>query len=210
MGQGASGSAGVVVAAVSSGQLEIIVLGAAAALALTLVALKLWFSRNRRLRKAASAGYHQRDLARYSTHGIGEPADEAGDPRHRPLAPNFAAPVAGHQRSGGAEHPAPVPGARSRSASPRFGTFDPTENLVPAFDSETAERLRPPTPPPSAITESAEGAELAPSEPRAEPPQPVPASDVEEEIPPPAGALPLLQQPPPSPPAEPERHSSAS
>jgi hypothetical protein len=202
MGQVGSGKAGVVVAAVGSGQLEIIVLAAAVALAVLLVGLKAWFSRNQRLRKAAGAGYHQRDLARYTTRGVGETDETAGNRRDRPLAPSFAAPGR-HHGSRGAEPPAPA--ARSQSEGSRFGTFDPATNLVPAFDSETAQRLRPPAPLPSAVVDPPPSApEAGPSETWAA------ASGVEEEIPPPDGALPLLQQPPPSPPSEQERHSSAS
>jgi hypothetical protein len=206
MGQVVPGSAGLVVAAVGAGQLEVAVLVAGAVLAVTLLAIKVWFSRDRRLRKAASAGYHQRDLARYTSHGIGRSTEGQPDPRSRPLAPTFVAPAPGHHPARVPDHPDPTPSPRAGSktsgrSNRSYGTFDPVSNLVRAFDTEAAQNLRPPTPLPHAVVQPTR------SRPDAETPQQIPSLEVEEEIPPPAGALPLLVQPPP--PVKPEQRSSA-
>jgi hypothetical protein len=201
MGQVDPGSAGLVVAVVGSRQLEMVAVGAAVLFAVLLVAVKWWFSRAQRLRKAASSGYHQHDLARYTQGGV-EPTEPSDDPRSRPLAPTFVAPTAGARSGRAGEHhvaspPAPTSGRRN---SP-YGVFDPTANVVRAFDTVEAERLRPPTHVHPALVQPTEA---GPSE---DPPEGVPDLDDQEEIPPPEGALPLLQQP--APPPEPEKHSSA-
>lgn len=202
MGQVGAGNAGLVIAATGTAQLEIVVVAAAVFFALALVAIKLWFSHTQRLRKAASSGYHQRDLARYTPGGVEPSSEPSDDPRSRPLAPTFVAPTAG-ARSGRAEehHGPPAPAPASGRRTSRYGIFDPMANVVRAFDSVEAQRLRPPTRVPTDVVQSAEAQE------NDAPAQDVPAIDTEAEIPPPAGALPLLQQPPPPP--EPEKHSSA-
>ena len=201
MGQVDPGGAGLVVAAVGSRQLEVVAVGAAVLFALLLVAIKLRFSHDQRLRKAASSGYHQHDLARYTPGGV-EPTEPSDDPRSRPLAPTFVAPTAGARPGRAGEHRVPSPPAPTtgRHTSP-YGVFDLTANVVRAFDTVEAQRLRPPTHVPPVLVQPAEA---RPSE---DPPEEVPDLDGEEEIPPPEGALPLLQQPPPPP--EPEQHSSA-
>ncbi len=207
MGQVVPGTAGLVAAGVGSGQLEVIVVAAALFFALALVGIKLWFSHDQRLRKAATSGYHQRDLARYTKRGVGRDTEPSVDPRSTPLAPTFAAPTASARPGRAVEHHLPPPPAHPNAANTSsrrtssHGPFDPTVNVVRAFDAAEAQRLRPPSHlPPSPVQPAAvtPGADL---------PQEVPDLPVEEEIPPPDGALPLLRQPPPS--SEPEKHSSA-
>ncbi|MGB7051952.1 MAG: hypothetical protein WBG41_10320 [Acidimicrobiales bacterium] len=202
MGQVDPGSAGLVVATVGSRQLEIVAVGAAVLFAVLLVVVKLWFSHAQRLRKAASSGYHQHDLAHYTPRGVEPETEPSDDPRSRPLAPTFAAPTAGARPGRAGEHHVPSPAAPTtgRRTSP-FGVFDPTADVVRAFDTAEAQRLRPPTQIPPALVQPAEAGSGE------EPPEGVPDLDGEEEIPPPEGALPLLQQP--APPPEPEKHSSA-
>jgi hypothetical protein len=202
VGQVGPGSAGLLAAVVGSGELELVAVGAAVFFALALAVVKLWFSHDQRLRKAASRGYHQRDLARYTPGGVEPTPEESDDPRGRPLAPSFAAPVAGARSGRAAEHHAsPPPGPTTGRCTSPYGLFDPTTNVVRAFDTAEAQRLRPPNQVPPVP------AQPAPVESGASPLDDVPALDAEEEIPPPAGALPLLRQPPPPP--EPEQHSSA-
>ena len=202
MGQVDPGSAGLLVAAVGSGQLEIVAVGAAVFFAGALAVIKLWFSHDQRLRKAASSGYHQRDLAHYTPGGVEPDPEQSDDPRARPLAPSFAAPTAGARSGRAAVHHVPSPPAPTtgRHSSP-YGIFDPTATVVRAFDTAEAQRLRPPNQTPPVPAHPAE------AEPGEGPLHDAPDLGAEEEIPPPAGALPLLQQPPPPP--EPEQHSSA-
>ena len=209
MGHGLFGSTGLI-AGLSSGRLEEVALGSAAGLALVLLAVKAWYSHDLRVRRAAASGYHQHDVAHYTPGGVDRPAESVVDPKSRPLAPSFTASArrrrpTGDQR-GSARPDGSRPGAPTVS-SHALGTFDPVSNLVPAFDTEDAWRQRPPTSLPSAIVTSSGMTAKGLS------PQDVPDLPVEEgaeEIPPPAGALPLLEQPPPSPPpGEAKRHSSA-
>lgn len=180
----------------SSARLEEVALGTAAGLALMLLAVKAWFSHDHRMRRAAASGYHQRDVARYSSDGVGHPVEGAVDRKSRPLAPSFAAPVRGGRNPGGSARLGTSRHGIPAGTSPPLGTFDPVTNLVRAFDTEEAWRQRPATPIPTAIVKTTGPPPAAGS------PQVIPDLEVEEEIeeiPPPAGALPLLVQPPPPP-----------
>ena len=201
MGQVDLGRAGLVATVVGSGRLEIVAVGAAVFFAMVVVALKLWFSHDRRLRKAASSGYHQHDLAHYTPRGVEPETEPSDDVRSRPLAPTFVAPSARARRRAGEHHMASPPASKTHGRASTYGVFDPTADVVRAFDTTEAQRLRPPTQIAPALVQPAE------ARPSVDPPADVPDLDTEEEIPPPEGALPLLQQPPPPP--EPEKHSSA-
>src|ERR1700733_2061572 len=195
MGHGAPGTAGSVAAlSFSADRLEVVAIGTAVALALVLLAVRPCSPPNQRRRKAASAGYHHRDVARYGRDGLGrqEPSQYA---KSRPLAPSFTAPGRGSRHSGdpgGSTRPGVARGASAPNSIPSLGTFDPVTNLVRAFDAGEAMRNRPPTAIKSAANQASEP-------PAGRSPQEVPSIDVEDEIPPPAGALPLLVQPPPAP-----------
>ncbi len=206
MGQEGPGLAGLVIGGLDSGRLEDVVLLTAAGLAIALLALKLWFSHDQRLRQAASRGYHQRDLAHYSPEGIEVPEDETVDPRTRPLAPTFVAPLPAGRRD--RRHGRGIPTSpRAAGGTPyvrpttAFGPLDPLATLPPpAFDPEEAERLRPamavpgaPAASPVDVPES--DAWQAPGTGPDDEPEIGPEEI--EEIPPPAGALPLLAAPPP-------------
>jgi hypothetical protein len=200
MGQVDPGSAGLVAVAFHAG-IEMIVVGAAVFLAIALLAYRAKFSRDQRLRRGASSGYHQRDLARYTPSGMGQPEDEAVDPRARPLAPTFVAPLPTRRR-GGKEDRRRVATSPSMASLGRthaqpataYGGVDPATSLPRAFDAEEAQRLRPQTPIPSAFIPASMS-----RKPEVEPMY-VPALDEDPDlIPPPDGALPLLVQPPPSP-----------
>lgn len=208
MGHGLFGSIGLI-AGLSAGRLEEVALGTAAGLVLMLLAVRAWFSHDRRMRRAASGGYHQRDVAHYTPGGLGRPVEAVvADPKSRPLAPSFTAPAHGRRPHGDPGEPRPdaSPGT-PRGSSRSLGTFDPVTNFVRAFDTEEALRQRPPTPLPSTMAKmsgpgtATESAQDVPD---------LPVDEDLEEIPPPAGALPLLEQPPPGPPpGNGERHSSA-
>ncbi len=201
MGQVGPGVAGALMAAFAASQVEVLVLVVAAVLLVGLLVVKFLFSRDLRFRKAASSGYHQRDVARYTQVGVDIPDAVAADPRTIPLAPTFMAPSRrGAERDRAARRkvtastvtwPSSSGRSRRRQSSAPYGTVDPLSGLPPAFDADQAERLRP-----AAGSRSASFGPL---------PKEVPMLDVEvevdpDEIPPPAGALPLLSQPPPPPP----------
>lgn len=174
MGQVGPGVAGLQVTGPGAGQLELFAIGAAVLLALALLAVKAWFTRDRRHRRRRSGAYHQRDVARYSVHGVGR--DEATDPRGQPLAPTFAAPGAGRfSRAARAERRAAV------RRTP-YGTVDPLSKVPGSFDPEEAQRLRPPSAPADRHEHDPHAEELDEDEDG-------------ERIPPPTGALPLLRRP---------------
>jgi hypothetical protein len=106
------------------------------------------FSRtqDQKMRKAATGGYHDHDAARYGA-GTASPLEgdvrTAGEPV--PLAPSFVAPKRGRSRKqvGPAtpETPSPPPSTPSPSA---LGKIHTSPEVVPAFDSGEAHRVRPP------------------------------------------------------------------
>jgi hypothetical protein len=129
---------------------------------------------------------------------MGQPEDEAVDPRTRPLAPTFVAPLPVGRREGKRDRrrvaTSPSMASLGRPATAAHGTVDTMADLPRAFDAEQAHRLRPPTPIPSAFLPAS-----TTQQPGVEPVD-VPILDADpDQIPPPAGALPLLVQPPPSP-----------
>jgi hypothetical protein len=207
MGQVGPGVAGSVVATLGGSQLELGAVGLVALLAIALLIVKLKFSHDRQLRIAASAGYHHRDVARYTQDGVGLPEDPGVDPRTIPLAPSFVASARGRSEREHGRHRSwstSEPAARRRDPRPTvpYGSVDPGSGLPPAFDREEAERHRPPG---GLGLATAPLLATAPG-PEDEPPQEVPVLEGEldpDDIPPPAGALPLLSQPPPPPDREP-------
>lgn len=188
----------------NAGWFEIAAVAVAVAMALGILLARVSFSHERRLRRAASSGYYQRDLVRYGPDGVGG-GEEADEVRDRILAPTFVVPPRGRRTGGRADEGPRSKAGRHRSSGRRalYGTVDPVANLLPAFDSETARRRRPPDVPSSDSPDDAQ----APGAPEAVAVSSA-AEHPTEEIPPPAGALPLLRQPPPSP--GPDEHPKAS
>jgi len=125
----------------------------ALALLVALLVVRSKRARDLKLRKAASMGYYDPDVARY---GYGSPAVPAEPPLDFdgvPLAPTFVAPARGKatKRSAG-------PSA-SRPPAASFGTMSlAPPRPVPAFDQASVEGARPvsdsapPPPPPGAST----------------------------------------------------------
>ena len=212
MGQEGTGLSGLVPAGVSSARLEMVVVVVAVVLVVALLAVRAWYSRDHRHRKASSGGYHQRDLARYSPEGFELSDGDTADPRGRPLAPTFVSPMPSGRiggKRGGRRRVPTSPSAAMGGLQVRpqvaYGTYDPSTHMPPRpFDAAEAERLRPPEPLPFAVLP---GMVDVRTDSLAEEafPQDVPVLEDEpgpEVIPPPAGALPLLMAPPP-PPADP-------
>jgi hypothetical protein len=165
-------------------------LGAILVVALIFVALLLVRAkqhRDQRVRKAASEGYFDLDVARYVHAPIPDPpaAESTGGP-DRPLAPSFVAPT----RAKVAKRGAPVPPARPVSA---FGAkaeagAPPTPLPVPAFDQAAAVSARPP----------ASTTAVPPTSPPL-PPPPTPGGGS-------VAPLPRMDQPLPQPRTDPPRH----
>ncbi len=180
--------------------IEIGLLAFAGVVVLVLYGLKIKRAHDQKLRKAASAGYHDFDVARYGGTAPGESLIEATVTKGpQALAPSFSAPQKGSRRKDrSTADPLPIPTS--------FGTSGP-DTGVPAFDTLEAQRMRPesepaappvttipPPPPPSASF-------LSPPPPTAPlPPAPRPDTEESEADGP---ALPLLVPPPPPSPGAP-------
>ena len=138
---------------------------------------------DQKIRKAASVGYFDTDVARYGHGSVAPPADDmAMDQSRQPLAPSFAAPRrvtgAGRPTTGG---PSPRPGP----SSPGISSTD-IPRPVPAFDPVAALSSRP------ASADGASSTTVIPSS-APPPPPPPPPTDIRRT----PTALPRLDQPPP-------------
>jgi hypothetical protein len=119
-------------------------------IATLLVRMKL--NRDQRIRKAASQGYYDPDVAHY-VHGPvpDAPSGPAADDTDRALAPSFTAPLRSKaSKRGPSRSPAPRPSAPRPSAPrPVTAAFGPGDALpprpVPAFDQAVAVANRPAT-----------------------------------------------------------------
>ncbi len=151
--------------------------------------------RDQKIRKAASEGYYDPDVARYVRGpATGTPVDVTPDEADRALAPTFVAPVRNKATKRGGPVPPPP-----RPVTTAFGPGDAVPpRPVPAFDQALAISSRPgatPTSPAPPATLSA-----APPLP---PPQPGVPATVSTGVPsaPSASPLPRMEQPlPPVPP----------
>ncbi|MGA3147190.1 MAG: hypothetical protein ABSF33_06910 [Acidimicrobiales bacterium] len=138
-----------------------------------LVVVRAKRSHDRKIRRAASAGFYDFDAAHYGPAG-GSSMEKAMEENRRPLAPSFSAAARGAGDTGGRttsvgpKAPMPVPSS--------FGVIDRSPiGAPPAFDGKAAARERP--------------------LPRTPPIPPPPGSESDPNDPP----LPLLVQPPPPP-----------
>jgi hypothetical protein len=122
------------------------------ALLVALLVVRSKRAHDQKLRKAASMGYYDPDVAKYGYGSPAVPAEPPIDFDEVPLAPSFVAPGRGRstKRSAGGPRPAPA----------SFGTMslDPPRP-VPAFDQSSVVGTRPvsdhappPPPPPAAST----------------------------------------------------------
>jgi len=119
---------------------EIAIAAFIALMVLLIVALRLKHSHDQRIRRAASSGFYDFDLAHYGTPSAGSSLmEQAVESASRPLAPTFVSGGAGKGKGKGAGHVAtgPIPSS--------FGATDRSSiGPLPAFDQETAVRHRPP------------------------------------------------------------------
>jgi hypothetical protein len=188
-----SGLQGVVASAsVGSGSsIEYGLLGFAVLMLLLVFIVRAKRSHDQKVRRAASAGFYDFDVARYGASGAGSSLMEnAVASSARPLAPSFSSSNRGNGGStagNGTKPPMPVPSS--------FGPVDRSHpGPVPGFDAAAASNLRPPDvkrmppPPPVAPAAGLGSPELPiPSSPPLPPPPP--AAD--------PSTLPTLEQPPP-------------
>ncbi len=135
-----------------------------------IIALRAKWAHDKKLRRAASSGFYDFDVARYGTPAAGDLIEKSITERNQPLAPSFAASnrdAVGTSKAGKrGSKPVPVPSS--------FGDRSPV-GLPPAFDLETAQRNRPRADEPADPT-SEPGPDPAPPLPLLEQPPP-PASD---------------------------------
>ena len=173
-------------------ELGVICFGAFALIMLLVIRAKR--SHGLKLRRAASSGFYDFDVARYGAASAGSSLMEKSvEASTRPLAPSFTSADRGTDRKRGTvapAAPAPIPSS--------FGVID--RSLVtaePAYDQKTAEGHRPPEARPRA--EAIDTGLPIPSTPVI-PPSPGQPSESD---PAPTSSLPPLVQPPPPPPAPP-------
>jgi hypothetical protein len=142
-------------------------------------------SHDQKIRRAASSGFYDFDVAHYGTEG-GSLMEKAVDESRRPLAPSFAASGRGAEKSGKRSGPGrpppstPMPAANPMPVPTSFGVIDRSPaGPLPTFERNTGPRQMP-------LPSSAK----VPPPPRSAPPAP-------------DAPLPLLEQPPPPPPSDP-------
>jgi hypothetical protein len=160
--------------------IELGIMAFIAVMVILLLAVRAKRSHDQKVRRAASSGFYDFDLAHYGTASAGsslmEKAVESGS---RPLAPSFSSATReGKGNAAGRAAPATLPSSFATADRPPIGP-------LPAFDQETAARHRPPG-------EVRPGLPI-PSTPSIPAPTPPPAVER-------AGtgsSLPLLEQPPP-------------
>ena len=167
-------------------ELGVICFGAFALIMLLVIRAKR--AHDQKLRRAASAGFYDFDVAHYGTASAGSSLMEKSvEASTRPLAPSFTSADRGADRKRGAVAPAPPSPIPSS-----FGVIDRSlVTAVPAYDQHTAESHRPPEPRPPA--EPIDTGLPIPSTPVI-PPSPAGAPESD---PAPTSSLPPLVQPPP-------------
>jgi hypothetical protein len=169
-------------ASVSQGiSIEVGLLGLAAFMVVLLLVVRMKRSHDQKIRRAASSGFYDFDVARFGTAGS-TLMENAVASSARPLAPSFVAPG----RAGGRkEAPPATPSAMAVPSS--FGVLDRSPaGPVPAFDQVESVSRRPPTSRP------------APATGQGGPHLPIPATPYLAPPPPPSmSSLPPLTQPPP-------------
>ena len=133
--------------------LEIGLVGVAALLLITLLAIRSKRTRDQVRRKGASVGYYDPDAARYGPgSGDGSPIGPSGDQRGLALAPSFVAPVRGARARGSTSATPPTPRVPTSVAPVRssFSVLDRTPpRAVPSFDQATMAPAGPAGPVPS-------------------------------------------------------------
>ncbi len=172
-------------AAVGHGiSIEVGLLGFAAFIVVLLLVIRMKRAHDQKMRRAASSGFYDFDVARFGTAGSTLMENTVASSA-RPLAPSFVAPG----RSGGRNEASPTtPPAMAVPSS--FGVVDRSPaSPVPAFDQVESVSHRPPSSHPAAATGQG-GPHL-----------PIPATPYLAPSPPPSmSSLPPLAQPPPPPP----------
>jgi hypothetical protein len=181
-------------AAVTQGiSIEVGLLGFAALIVIVLLIVRMKRSHDQKIRRAASAGFYDFDVARFGT-ASSSLMENAVASSARPLAPSFVAPgrAVGH-KDGPVATPRPAPTARPAPAPmpvpSSFGVLDRSPaGPPPAFDQVEAMDRRPPSSP------TGQGG----------PHLPIPATPYLAPPPPPSMSSlpPLVQPPPPSPRSE--------
>ncbi len=208
---------GSVAAIVGSGsnldQIELVVLGVVVLLAVLLIAVRATRSRRQKLRKAASTGYFDLDVARYGPDAVPGPEDVPAGQADQPLAPTFTAPRGRRNAPTGSGRVDPTPGPTGPLDATRRST-DPIPPFMPRAPSGPA-GAAPPTDPPAPPATSAPAPAPTPGAAPTVPPPPPPSSTPLASPPPvpvpsspsptpsptppptPSSTLPLLEQPPP-------------
>ena len=173
-------------AAVSQGiSIEAGLLGFVVFMVVLLLVIRMKRSHDQKIRRAASSGFYDFDVARFGTAGS-TLMENAVASSARPLAPSFVAPG----RAAGRKE-APPATASPMAVPSSFGVVDRSPAApVPAFDQVESVSRRPPSSRPAADTGQG-GQHL-----------PLPATPYLAPLPPPSmSSLPPLAQPPPPPPA---------
>jgi len=165
-----------------------------------LLAVRAKRAHDQKLRRAASSGFYDFDVARYGTANAGSSLMEKSvEASSRPLAPSFTSAGRG---TGEKQRPA-APAAASPIPS-SFGVIDRSlVTAVPAYDQNTAQKHRPPA-------ERPPGVGVVPDTEPVDAGLPIPstlvippASDEPAGSDPPSSSLPPLVQPPPPAPRPP-------
>ena len=148
---------------------------------------------DQKIRRAASSGFYDFDVARYGTATAGSSLMEKSvEASSRPLAPSFTS--AG--RGAGEKHRAATPAPASPIPS-SFGVIDRSlVTAVPAYDQRTAEQHRPPAerPPTAGVVPDADTGRTPHPVDAGDPPEPCRIAGIGSG---PASSLPPLVQPPP-------------
>jgi hypothetical protein len=129
----------------SGSSIEFWLLGFAGFMLVLVLVVRAKRSHDQKLRRAASSGFYDFDVAHYGADGAGSSLiEKAVASGARPLAPSFVSPQRGDGRKvGGAGAPATMPEPSS------FGAVDRSRTgPVPVFDQIAARDQRPPPPVP--------------------------------------------------------------
>jgi hypothetical protein len=171
--------------------IEVGLLGFAAFIVVVLVIVRMKRSHDQKIRRAASAGFYDFDVARFGT-ASSSLMENAVASSARPLAPSFVAPG---RAAGGKDAPVATP---RRTATPAPATM-PVPSSFGVLD-------RSPAGPPSAFDLVEAAGRRPPSSPTGQggPHLPIPSSPYLAPPPPPSMSSlpPLVQPPPPSPRSE--------
>jgi hypothetical protein len=168
-------SSGVMAVAITTPVIESGLVALAVVLLIALLVVRSKRARDQKLRKAASTGYYDPDVARYGYGSPAVPAEPPIDFDGIPLAPTFLAPGRGKATKRSVSEPRPAPAFGTMILAP--------PRPVPAFDQASVIGGRPVSDGASPVSDGA-------PPPPPPPPSPAPA-------PPPASSLPPLVQPPP-------------